>query len=54
MKLIDSTTAVKVPIEKGMEFPDQIEILNPVFKTIGSDSVSPEIMVYRIRQKSVS
>ena len=31
MKLIDSATAVKVPIEKGMEFPDRIEILNPVF-----------------------
>jgi hypothetical protein len=32
MKLIDSTTAVKVPIEKGMEFPDHIEILQPLFK----------------------
>ena len=32
MKLIDSATAVKVPVEKGMEFPDRIEILDPVFK----------------------
>lgn len=32
MKLIDSTTAIKVPVVKGMEFPDRIEILNPVFK----------------------
>ena len=32
MKLIDSTTAVKVPVEKGMEFPDRIEIIDPVFK----------------------
>ena len=31
MKLIDSTTAVKVPVEKGMEFSDQIEILQPLF-----------------------
>ncbi len=31
MKLIDSTTAVKVPVEKGMEFPDHIEILQPLF-----------------------
>jgi multidrug efflux pump subunit AcrA (membrane-fusion protein) len=32
MKMIDSNTAVKVPVRKGMEFPDQIEILDPVFK----------------------
>jgi multidrug efflux pump subunit AcrA (membrane-fusion protein) len=32
MKMIDSTTAVKVPVKKGMEFPDQIEILDPIFK----------------------
>jgi multidrug efflux pump subunit AcrA (membrane-fusion protein) len=32
MKLIDSATAVKVPVVKGMEFPDRIEILDPVFK----------------------
>src|ERR1700712_5648234 len=32
MKLIDSNTAVKVPVEKGMEFPDRIEIIDPVFK----------------------
>ena len=32
MKLIDSTTAVKIPVEKGMEFPDRIEIIDPVFK----------------------
>lgn len=33
MKLMDSSTAVRVPVEKGMEFPDRIEILDPVFKT---------------------
>jgi biotin carboxyl carrier protein len=32
MKMIDSSTAVKVPIQKGMEFTDKIEILNPIFK----------------------
>ena len=32
MKMIDSSTAVKVPIKKGMEFPDKIEVLEPVFK----------------------
>jgi len=32
MKMIDSFTAVKVPIKKGMEFPDKIEILDPIFK----------------------
>ena len=32
MKLIDSNTAVKVPVQKGMEFPDRIEITDPVFK----------------------
>jgi multidrug efflux pump subunit AcrA (membrane-fusion protein) len=32
MKMIDSTTAVKVPVVTGMEFPDRIEILEPVFK----------------------
>ena len=32
MKLIDSNTAVKVAVEKGMEFPDRIEIIDPVFK----------------------
>lgn len=32
MKLIDSTTAVKVPVQKGVEFPDRIEITDPVFK----------------------
>ena len=37
MKLIDSATAVKVQVEKGMEFPDRIEILDPVFK--GSDRI---------------
>ena len=31
MKLTDSTTAVKVPVVKGMEFPDHIEILQPLF-----------------------
>jgi multidrug efflux pump subunit AcrA (membrane-fusion protein) len=32
MKMIDSTTAVKVSVQKGMEFPDRIEIIDPVFK----------------------
>lgn len=31
MKLIDDSTAVKVPVEKGMEINNQIEILNPRF-----------------------
>jgi multidrug efflux pump subunit AcrA (membrane-fusion protein) len=31
MKMIDSNTAVKVPVKKGIEFPDKIEILDPVF-----------------------
>jgi len=33
MKMIDSSTAVKVSVKKGMEFPDKIEILEPVFKS---------------------
>jgi len=31
MKLIDSTTAVKVPVVKGIETPDRVEVLSPVF-----------------------
>jgi multidrug efflux pump subunit AcrA (membrane-fusion protein) len=31
MKVIDSTTAVKVPVTKGMEINDRIEILAPQF-----------------------
>jgi len=31
MKMIDSVTAVKVPIIKGMETPDRVEIINPKF-----------------------
>jgi len=31
MKLMDDSTAVKVPVEKGMEVNDRIEILKPVF-----------------------
>ncbi len=31
MKLIDSVTAVKVPVIKGMEADDRVEILRPVF-----------------------
>jgi hypothetical protein len=31
MKMTDSTTAVKVPVKKGMETKDRIEILSPVF-----------------------
>ena len=29
MKMIDSTTAVKVPVKKGIESEDQVEILSP-------------------------
>jgi len=31
MKLIDSTTAVKVPVKKGIETTDRVEIMSPVF-----------------------
>jgi multidrug efflux pump subunit AcrA (membrane-fusion protein) len=31
MKLIDSATAVKVPVKKGIETKDRVEILSPVF-----------------------
>lgn len=31
MKLIDSTTAVKVPVKKGIETKDRVEILEPTF-----------------------
>jgi multidrug efflux pump subunit AcrA (membrane-fusion protein) len=31
MKVIDSTTAIKVPVTKGMEINDRIEILTPPF-----------------------
>jgi multidrug efflux pump subunit AcrA (membrane-fusion protein) len=31
MKLIDSTTAVKVPVKKGLETKDRVEIISPVF-----------------------
>lgn len=31
MKLADSTTAVRVPVTKGMETIDKVEILSPVF-----------------------
>jgi len=31
MKLIDSATAVKVPVKKGIETKDRVEILQPVF-----------------------
>lgn len=30
MKMIDSTTAVKVPVQKGLETLDKVEILSPV------------------------
>ncbi|UAY51254.1 efflux RND transporter periplasmic adaptor subunit [Ferruginibacter albus] len=33
MKMIDSTTAVKVPVKKGIETTDKIEILSPVFSS---------------------
>ncbi|HVY73635.1 MAG TPA: efflux RND transporter periplasmic adaptor subunit [Puia sp.] len=31
MKMIDSGTAVKVPVEKGIEFKGRVEIIRPVF-----------------------
>jgi hypothetical protein len=31
MKLVDSATAVKVPVKKGIETKDRVEILSPVF-----------------------
>jgi multidrug efflux pump subunit AcrA (membrane-fusion protein) len=31
MKMIDSVTAIKVPVKKGIETSDKIEILSPVF-----------------------
>jgi hypothetical protein len=31
MKLIDSATAVKVPVKKGLETKDRVEILSPAF-----------------------
>lgn len=31
MKMIDSITAVKTPIQKGIELKDKVEILSPVF-----------------------
>jgi hypothetical protein len=34
MKLINDSTAVKVPVEKGMEINNQIEILKPQFSNI--------------------
>lgn len=39
MKMIDSATAVKVPVKKGIEMTDRIEILSPVF------SVSDKILL---------
>jgi multidrug efflux pump subunit AcrA (membrane-fusion protein) len=31
MKMIDSVTAIKIPVKKGIETPDRIEIISPVF-----------------------
>ena len=31
MKLIDSATAVKVPVMKGIETADRVEVLSPIF-----------------------
>ena len=31
MKLIDSATAVKIPVQKGMETNERVEILSPSF-----------------------
>jgi multidrug efflux pump subunit AcrA (membrane-fusion protein) len=33
MKMIDSVTAVKIPVKKGIETRERIEILSPVFST---------------------
>jgi multidrug efflux pump subunit AcrA (membrane-fusion protein) len=32
MKLIDSATAVKVPVKKGIETSDRVELLSPIFE----------------------
>jgi multidrug efflux pump subunit AcrA (membrane-fusion protein) len=32
MKMIDSTTAVKLPVKKGLETADKVEILSPLLK----------------------
>lgn len=37
MKMMDSTTAVKVPIKKGIETTDRIEVLSPIFS--GNDKI---------------
>jgi len=31
MKLIDSSTAVKITVKKGLETADRVEVLSPVF-----------------------
>jgi hypothetical protein len=31
MKMIDSATAVKVPVKKGFETVDRVEVLSPIF-----------------------
>jgi hypothetical protein len=33
MKLIDSATAVKIPVKKGIETKDRVEVLTPLFST---------------------
>jgi multidrug efflux pump subunit AcrA (membrane-fusion protein) len=33
MKMIDSATAVKVPVKKGIETTDRVEVLSPVFSS---------------------
>jgi len=33
MKMIDSTTAIKVPVKKGIETKDRVEILEPTFSS---------------------
>ena len=33
MQLIDSVTAVKVPIKKGLENATSVEVLSPILKT---------------------
>ena len=40
MKMIDSITAVKVPVIKGMETTDRVEIIRPLFSTTDKILVS--------------
>ena len=33
MKLINDSTAVKIPVKKGIETKEKIEIIDPIFNT---------------------